>query len=92
MGFNLFWGMATRKPKNLDPNAEEMLRRLGLRMKAIRLQKGHDNYEKFAMENDISRAQYWRYERGKDLNFSTLVRVVKALDVSLAEFFSEGFE
>ncbi|OCX54309.1 transcriptional regulator [Mucilaginibacter sp. PPCGB 2223] len=84
--------MATRKPKNFDPHTEEMLKRLGSRMKAIRIEKGHDNYEKFAMAHDISRAQYWRYEKGKDLNFSTLVRVIKALDISLAEFFSEGFE
>lgn len=81
-----------QKPKTLDPHTEEILRRLGARMKALRLEKGHDNYEKFAMEHDISRGQYWRYEKGKDLNFSTLLRVVKALDITLAEFFSEGFE
>ena len=50
------------------------------------------NYEQFAYENDIGRAQYGRYENGEDLKFSSLLRVLKALGVSLEECFAEGFE
>lgn len=39
-----------------------------------------------------SRAQFGRYENGEDLRFSSLLKVVNALDISLEEFFSEGFD
>jgi transcriptional regulator with XRE-family HTH domain len=58
----------------------------------LRKAKGFHNYEQFAYQNDISRSQYGRYENGEDLRFSSLLRVLKALDISLAEFFGEGFE
>ncbi len=61
-------------------------------MRQIRLAKGHTNYEGFAYENNIPRPQYGRYERGEDLKFSSLLKVLKGFDMSLKEFFSEGFE
>ncbi|UCJ06837.1 hypothetical protein KTO58_24745 [Chitinophaga pendula] len=48
-------------------------------------------YEYFAYEHEILRAQFGRYEQGKDLRFSSLVKVVAAFGMTLEEFFSEGF-
>lgn len=70
----------------------EELKRIGARIRALRLAKGHKNHEKFAFENDINRSQYWRYEQGGDLRLSTLIKIIKALGVSYREFFAEGFE
>ena len=39
-----------------------------------------------------NQAKKGRYEQGKDLRFSSLVKVLKAFDISLKDFFSEGFE
>ncbi|GAA5027432.1 hypothetical protein GCM10011506_16610 [Marivirga lumbricoides] len=72
--------------KNID------IDKLAKRIKQLRLEKGHVNYETFAIENGISRSQYWRYEQGEDLRFSSLMRVIRALKVSPEEFFSEGFD
>jgi hypothetical protein len=36
--------------------------------------------------------QLRRYEPGGNLNYSSLLKVVKGLDVSLKEFFSEDFD
>jgi len=55
------------------------------------MKKGYTSYEAFAFDNNIPRAQYGRYERGVDLRCSSLKKVVDALDISMEEFFSEGF-
>jgi transcriptional regulator with XRE-family HTH domain len=65
---------------------------LGNRIKQLRISKGYSNYEYFAYENEISRSQYGRYEKGEDLRFSSLIKLTKAFEISLSEFFSEGFE
>lgn len=78
------------KPR--DEYTQQQLSKLGNRIKALRKAKGFQNYEQFAYQNDINRSQYGRYENGEDLRFSSLLRVLRALDISLAEFFGEGFE
>ena len=65
---------------------------LGARIRQIRVQLGYTNYEYFAYENDIPRAQYGRYENGEDLRYSSLVKVIRAFGMSMEEFFSEGFD
>jgi transcriptional regulator with XRE-family HTH domain len=71
---------------------ENQLVNLGKRLKEIRMERGYTNYEQFAFDNELPRAQYGRYEKGQDLRFSSLVKVLKALDISLEEFFSKGFD
>lgn len=71
---------------------DEVLQKLGKRIKQIRIAKGYSSYEYFAYEHNISRAQYGRYEKGEDLRFSTLAKVIHAFGMTMDEFFSEGFE
>ena len=66
--------------------------KLAKRIKALRIKKGYSNYEYFAFDKEIPRSQYGRYEKGEDLRFSSLVKVVTAFDMTLEEFFSEGFD
>jgi len=73
----------------LDP--DEQLEKLGARIKELRIKAGYSNYEVFAYEHNIPRAQYGRYEQGKDLRFSSLVKVVSAFGMTMEEFFGEGF-
>jgi len=77
--------------KEKNANSIE-LKKLGERIKSLRLKKGYTNYENFAFDNDLPRAQYGRYENGQDIRYSSLVKVVKALGVTMEEFFSEGFD
>jgi transcriptional regulator with XRE-family HTH domain len=70
----------------------EDLKRLGERIRALRIKKGYSNYENFAYDHNIARAQYGKYENGENLRYTSLLRVIKALGVTLQEFFSEGFE
>jgi len=78
--------------KSQEDYTQQQLARLGKRLKALRKARGYSNYEQFAFQHGISRSQYGRYENGEDLRFSSLLRVLQALDISLAEFFAEGFE
>jgi transcriptional regulator with XRE-family HTH domain len=71
--------------------ATEVLK-MAKRLKGLRIKQGFTSYESFANEHGLSRALYGRYEKGKDLRFSSLVKLVKAFDITLEEFFSEGFE
>jgi hypothetical protein len=97
ISFGLFYPMSkTKKPvkktKKSENNTSDALGKLGERIKALRIKKGYTNYENFAFEHDIPRAQFGRYERGEDLRFSSLLKVLQALDMSPKEFFSEGFD
>lgn len=71
---------------------EDALKNLGGRIKQLRIKSGYTNYEYFAYENDISRAQYGRYERGEDIRFGTLIKIINAFGLTIDEFFSEGFD
>lgn len=78
--------------KKTDVENDEYLKKLGKRIKDLRIKKGYTNYEYFAFEHNIGRAQYGKYETGGNIQFNTLVKILKALDISLKDFFSEGFD
>jgi len=71
---------------------DDQLNNLANRLKEVRKEKGYANYEQFAFDNELPRAQYGRYEKGQDLRFSSLLKVLKAMDISIADFFSKGFD
>lgn len=73
-------------------STEELIGRIASRMKSLRIGKGYTSYEAFAYDHELSRALYGRYEKGKDLRISSLAKVVQAFDMTLEEFFSEGFD
>ena len=68
------------------------IKKLAKRIKSLRIEKGYTSYENFAFDNKIHRAQYGRYETGTDMQYTSLVRIAKAFDMTLEEFFSEGFD
>lgn len=68
------------------------VQKLGARVRSLRKERGYSNADQFAYEKNIARAQYQRYEKGSDLRFSSIVKLVKAFDMDLNEFFSQGFE
>jgi transcriptional regulator with XRE-family HTH domain len=69
----------------------EQLIALGDRLRYFRKLKGYTNYEYLAYDMGISRSQYGKYEKGGNIKFTTLCAILKHLNVSLADFFSEGF-
>ena len=68
------------------------VKKLAKRIKSLRMEKGYSSYENFAFDNKIHRAQYGRYETGTDMQFTSLLKIARAFDMTLEEFFSEGFD
>ncbi|MCG8389287.1 MAG: helix-turn-helix domain-containing protein [Cytophagales bacterium] len=80
-----------RQAKELDPETIARIKQLGERITQLR-KRNYSSHETFAYDFDFSRSQYYRYEKGEDIQFSTLVRLLKAFDITLIDFFSEGFD
>lgn len=76
---------------HVDEVEKKYLNALGYRLKQLRKENGYSNYEHFAYEIGISRSQYGKYENGGNIKFTTLCKILKHLNVSLEDFFSEGF-
>jgi hypothetical protein len=65
-----------------DPRME----RIAERLKELRIKAGYTNYENFAWEFEIGRAQYWRMEKGANFTMVSLLKILDAHKISLAEF------
>ncbi|WP_452225589.1 hypothetical protein [Lacinutrix chionoecetis] len=71
--------------KKLDPRIMKIAKKL----EAIRIEKGYTSYENFAIENDISRMQYWRMEKGTNFTFESLLKIIDAHQMDLSKFFED---
>lgn len=85
-------GRDKKSSKTNELNKDVTLQKVGTRIKNLRIKKGYTSYEYFAYDHNISRAQFGRYEQGQDLRLSSLIKVLNALDITLQEFFNEGFD
>jgi transcriptional regulator with XRE-family HTH domain len=83
--------MNNKKVSKLTKSEGEYLRKLGERLREYRKKAGYTNYEYFAYENGFNRPQYGKYEAGANIQFNTLIKILKALNVSFEEFF-KGFD
>lgn len=68
---------------------EKNIKKIAEKVKQLRIDKGYSSYENFAYENDLSRVQYWRLERGTNFTINYLLRVLEIHKLSLSEFFSD---
>jgi transcriptional regulator with XRE-family HTH domain len=78
--------------KKIPKDRNKDIQKLAKRMRALRIKQGYTNYENFAFDKELPRAQYGRYEKGEDIRYSSLIKVINAFGMSLQEFFAEGFE
>lgn len=87
--------MTSKNNENIGKEAkvEESiyLKKVGERLKYFRKKAGYTNSEYFAYENNISRPQYGKYEAGANIQLNTLIKILKAMNVTLEEFFT-GFD
>ena len=67
---------------------------LSKRVKQLRKEKGFKSSETFAYDIEVSRAGMAKYEAGTfdDIQFGTIIKIIDGLDISIAEFFANGFE
>lgn len=73
----------------MSKSVENDLVRIGNRLKEIRVAKGYTSYRQFADSFEFEPKNIWRLEEGKsDFKYSSLKRVLDALDMSLEDFFT----
>ena len=61
---------------------------IGKKLMQLRIKSGHKSYESFALENNLSRMQYWRIEKGKtNLTIKSLIRILDIHKITIEEFF-----
>ncbi|WP_291147058.1 helix-turn-helix domain-containing protein [Flavobacterium sp. UBA7680] len=86
--------MTSKNNENIkkELKTEELiyLKKIGERLKYFRKKAGYTNSEYFAYENNISRPQYGKYEAGANIQLNTLIKILKAMNVTLEDFF-KGF-
>jgi transcriptional regulator with XRE-family HTH domain len=84
--------MANENKKGVPLKNDETiyLKKIGERLKYFRKKAGYNNYEYFAYDHNISRPQYGKYEAVANIQLNTLIKILKAMNVTLEEFF-KGF-
>jgi transcriptional regulator with XRE-family HTH domain len=66
------------------------LKKIGENLKKLRIENGYSSYEKFAIENELSRMHYWRIEEGRtNITLRSLINILNIHKISLEKFFSE---
>jgi transcriptional regulator with XRE-family HTH domain len=69
-------------------NDDDILIKIGNRLRDLRKAKGYTSYENFAFDHDIPRMQYWRLEKGKsNVTIRSLEKILKIHNLSFKEFF-----
>jgi transcriptional regulator with XRE-family HTH domain len=69
---------------------KKVLKEIGEKLKMLRIKKGYTSYESFAIDNDLSRMQYWRIEKGiTNITIRSLLRILEIHKVSLDDFFKD---
>lgn len=69
-----------------------LLDKVGIKLKQLRIDSGYSSYEIFAWENNLSRIQYWKMEKGTNCTLKSLDRVLKIHKLTIDQFFKEVFE
>jgi transcriptional regulator with XRE-family HTH domain len=82
---------AAKKPAGTKKKSPDIAK-LSKRIKDLRIAKGYNSAEAFALDNELSRTHYGRWERGSNITYINLLKLAEAFDVTLEEFFGEGFD
>jgi len=75
--------------KEASKDELEALRKIGAGLRKLRKEKGYSNYHKLAYDMDMTHSQYGGYEKGKNMNILTLMRILSYHQISLSKFFNE---
>jgi hypothetical protein len=79
----------TRGGINIDPYDQELLNKIGTRVKQLREERIPEvSYEAFALKTGLNRTSQYRLERGHNFMMVNLIKFCRGIGISLEEFFS----
>ena len=79
-------------PKKQSNITDEIIIRIGEKLKDLRVKAGYKSYETFAHDFDLDRKQYWRMESGANITIKSLVRILQVHNKTLKDFFKKDFD
>lgn len=65
------------------------LKAIGEGLKRLRKEKGYSNYHKLAYDMGMTHSQYGGYEMGKNMNLSSLLKILRFHNIDLKMFINE---
>lgn len=90
---------ATKNDKETIPRIipdvdRDYIKKIATRVKELRVKSGYSSYEAFALHAGINRNSYFRFEKksaetGENFTIALLLKIVRGLDISLADFFKD---
>ena len=77
------------KSRTSEPHVEiqTKLKEIGAKLRELR-KANTTNYEHFANNNGLNKVTLSRLENGENFTMSSLIAVLRVLDISIEEFFS----
>jgi transcriptional regulator with XRE-family HTH domain len=85
--------MKEPKATTVNQNHDQLLKKIGRKLARKRKELGYKNSDAFAYDKELNRSQYGKYEAGsQNLRFSSLVKIINALGLTMEEFFTEGLD
>jgi len=78
-----------QKQDDSQNSDEEIIKKIGERIKQLRKKADYKNYENFAFDNEINRVQYGKMETGTNFTIKSLLKILAVHGLSLKDFFSE---
>jgi len=85
--------MKEPKANTVNQKPNELLKKIGIKLARRRKELGYKNSDTFAYDKDLNRSQYGKYEAGsQNLRFSSLVKIINALGLTIEEFFGKGMD
>jgi transcriptional regulator with XRE-family HTH domain len=66
---------------------DEFFKKVGERVRYLRIKKGYTAYDNFAFSHDLPKNNVIRVESGKPHSLTTLLSIINALEISPEEFF-----
>ncbi len=70
---------------------KQRIDQIAKRIKQLRVDAGYTSYERFAVEHEMDRKQYWRMEKGQNFKLESLFRIIDIHNITLEVFF-KGLE
>jgi DNA-binding XRE family transcriptional regulator len=68
---------------------ENTLKRVGEKLKQLRIDAGYTSYENFAWDYDLSSRYYWGVEKGRNISLTYLIKILEIHKISIEDFFIE---
>lgn len=67
----------------------ETLKKIGDKLRELRIKAGYTSYETFSYDNEIQRQSVFRAEKGENITLKTLIKLLNIHNISLEEFFKD---